>query len=931
MFSKLRSRHSLIERVRSMLLWAVTVMYLTTLACTFFGGNYILATNLEKQGRQLLPVFDDMGAPLFFSSNSNALERITRYALPIPDIGMVRVYDKEHMRVLAEYRKPDAPELPPLSQATLSAVASTEMLTGTFERVAGTAPYLQVVAPIQVKKRQEQDLLDFGDAVLVETRETVGYVEVGMDFVPSRQTLYPGLLLTAGILSVLLFVGLEVYLHRMRAALQPLLDLQEPLERIAHGDFEATVGEENADREIELIRQALRAAIQALKEHESERNEAVRAKLQADEANAAKGTFLANMSHEIRTPMNGVIGMLELLLGTELAPSQREFALIAQGSAESLLGLINDILDFSKIEAGKLDLESIPFNLLREMEMVCNAQAFAAESKGLDLIMHYPSTLAQAMVGDPTRIRQVLNNLISNAIKFTSKGHVLVEVKPVESAPKHCGLLVSIADSGIGLAPAKAGQIFEKFTQADASTTRQYGGTGLGLAICKLLVELMGGSIGVDSERGKGSTFWFKLELPLAPNAPIEIIRVEGLEGVRALYVDDHPANRRVLAEQLALHGMRADGFGSADAALNALRRAAAEGDPYQVAILDHLMPDLDGECLGSMIKDIPACRDTRLILMSSLSNAGNAERFERAGFSGFLSKPVSQHVLADMLKTLCNATCSPVPFLTASSLSAKRPEHKAAVLPFQEVRILVADDNEINRQVAQRMLERLGCSVHSACNGMEVVEMARKLRYDLILMDCQMPEMDGYHATARIRESEVQRSRVPIIALTAHAMQGEREKCVAAGMDDFLSKPIRPQALRETLERWLGTVARQTEPAREIAVVTDEADDLAACRSMLGDVFPKVAQLYLSDSTKRLATLHQAAAEGNVAQMCATAHTLYGSTISIGGRRLAALLKDLERVSMSEMPRDVDARLELIEAEYATLTDKLQAVVQPV
>ena len=924
MSSKLHNRHSLIKRVRSMLLWAVMVMYLATLACTFFGGNYLLASNLEKQGRQLLPVFDDLGAPLFFSTGSNALERITKYALSIPDIGLIRVYDKDRMQVLAEYRKPDAPGLPPLSRTVLSTAASAKTLTGTFEWVIGTTPYLQVVAPVQVKKRQEHDLLDFGEAVPVEIRETVGYVEIGMDFAPSRQTMYPGLLLTAGILSVLLFVGLKIYLHRMRVALQPLLDLQEPLERIAQGDFDATVGDESADREIELIRQALRAAIRALKERENERNEAVRAKLQADEANAAKGSFLANMSHEIRTPMNGVIGMLELLLGTELAPSQREFARIAQGCAESLLGLINDILDFSKIEAGKLDLENIPFNLLREMEMVCNAQAFAAESKGLDLVMHYPPTFAQAMIGDPTRIRQVLNNLISNAIKFTAKGHVVVEVTPVESVAGRCGLQVSVIDSGIGLAPGKAEEIFEKFTQADASTTRQYGGTGLGLAICKLLVELMGGSIGVESEQGKGSTFWFRLELPLAPDAPLEVIRAEGLEGVRVLYVDDQPTNRRVLAEQLALYGMRADGVSSADAVLNALRQAAAEGDPYRVAILDHHMPDLDGDLLGSMIKDMPVCRDTRLILMSSLSNACSAQRFEQAGFSAFLSKPVSQYVLADILKALC-ATREPVPFLTASSLSTKRSEFKTAVLPFKGARILVADDNEVNRQVAQHMLELLGCSVHSACNGVEVAEMARKQYYDLILMDCQMPEMDGYHATARIRESEARGNRVPIIALTAYAMRGEREKCIAAGMDDFLSKPIRPQALRETLERWFHTAVKQVVCADENSIVTEEDNELAASRNILGDAFPDVAKLYISDSSKRLDILRQAAAEGDAEQVRATAHTLYGSTVSIGGRRLAVLLKDMEKMSMSGMPEDIDTRLKLIEAEYAALTDKLQ------
>jgi CheY-like chemotaxis protein/HPt (histidine-containing phosphotransfer) domain-containing protein len=393
--------------------------------------------------------------------------------------------------------------------------------------------------------------------------------------------------------------------------------------------------------------------------------------------------------------------------------------------------------------------------------------------------------------------------------------------------------------------------------------------------------------------------------------------------------VDDNTANRRVLAEQLGLHGMRADGFGGAQEALEAMRRAAGEGDPYRIAILDHLMPDLNGDILGGMIREIPACRDTRLILMSSLSNAGNAQRFERAGFSAFLSKPVSQQVLTDMLKALCVADAGDrIPFLTAFSLSAKRPEQKVDVLPFQGSRILVADDNEVNRQVAQHMLELLGCSSDCAGNGVDAVDLACRQDYDLILMDCQMPEMDGYQATAIIRSCEPAGRRVPIIALTAHAMQGEREKCIAAGMDDFLSKPIRPQALRETLGRWLHAGESRAVPAGLVEPVEPE-DDFSASQAMLGAAFPKIAMLYLNDSTKRLAALHQAAAEGNAAQLSAAAHTLYGSTVSLGGARLAARLKDLEKQSKSGMPADVSARLELIESDYMQLADKLRTLLQ--
>ena len=929
MSNERHNRNSLLWRVRIMLLWAVALLCFLTLASTFLGGNYLIAASMEKQGRQLLPVIDDMSAPLFFSPGSSALERIANYASPIPDIGVVRIYSKENMRVLATYHKPDAPAIPPLTKAPFNGPGAVTTLTGRVERIVGIAPYLQVVAPVRVKIRKGGDLLDFGDSNPAEVSETVGYVEIGMDFTPSRRSLYPGLLLTALILSVVLLLVLEIYLRRMRIALQPLLNLQEPLERIAEGDFDATVGAEKADWEIELIRQALGAAIKALKERESERNEAVRARIEADEANAAKGTFLANMSHEIRTPMNGVIGMLELLQSTELMPSQREFARVAQGSAESLLGLINDILDFSKIEAGKLDLERIPFNLLHEMEVVCNAQAFVAESKGLDLIMHYPPAFPQMMVGDPTRIRQVLINLISNAIKFTEQGHVLVDVQAVAGGTDgRCALKLSVTDTGIGLSPEKAGTIFEKFTQADASTTRQYGGTGLGLTICKLLVEMMGGRLGVDSEPDRGSTFWFALELPLALQTPVENIREKELTGVRILYVDDHPVNRRVLEEQLTLHGMRADGFSGAYQALSAMQRAASEGDPYRIAIIDHLMPDMNGDILGGAIKYIPACRNTQLILMSSLSQAGNADSYEQAGFSAFLSKPVSQRVLIDMLRALCGAGCGePLPFLTASSLLSSRTERKESALPFAGRRVLVVDDNEVNQLVAQHMLKLLGCSVAVAVNGEEAVAMVRKQNYDLVLMDCQMPVLDGYRATQRIRSGEAPGRRLPVIALTAHAMLGEREKCVAAGMDDFLAKPIRPQALQETLARWLPAVAKQPAPA----LAAGKYDEVEANWKILGAAFPMLVDMYLKDGEMHLIALHQAVAEGDAVQLKTAAHTLCGSTASMGGARLAVLLRDLETQLKSGMPEDIVARMNVIEREFAVLANKLQVLTQMV
>jgi signal transduction histidine kinase/CheY-like chemotaxis protein len=924
-----KRRRSLVRRMGLMLLGAAALFYLTVLASVFLGGNYLIEKNLEKQARQLLPVFDDMSAPLFFSSGSSALERITNYAAPLTDIGLVRIYDKNRLRVLAEYRKPGTPAIAPIDATTIAQLSADKSIVSRVDRVAGVAHYLQVFAPIQVKTIQGRDVLDFGEVIPQETSETVGYLEVSMHFAPSRSNVYPGLLAALGILSVLLLIGAQTYLMRMRRALQPLLNLQEPLQRIAAGDFDATVGEGTADKEVEIIRNALRTTILALRERESERNEAVRSKTQADEANLAKGAFLANMSHEIRTPMNGVIGMLELLLDTALTAPQQEFATTAQASAESLLTLIDDILDFSKIEAGKLTLEHIPFDLLAGIEAVCNAQAVSAESKGLDLIVHYPPTLPHRMIGDPMRIRQVIMNLVSNAIKFTAQGHVLVEVGSREGKEGHCNLCVSVTDTGIGMAADKLSDVFGKFTQADVSTTRQYGGTGLGLAICKQLTELMGGQIGVNSHIGHGTMFWFTMELPLAPDMPAvepTQAQTDSITGVRMLFVDDHPTNRRILEEQLAQQGARADGFATGATALIALGQAAAIHDPYRIAILDYQMADMNGEVLGNLIKTNPAYCETLLVMMSSLSRAGDTEHFAHAGFSAFLNKPVPQKTLLKILGKLCSALKNheQPPFLTSASVADVRPARKEEAHPFAGYRVLVADDNIVNQQVAAHMLKRLGCRVDIAVNGLKAVAMHGVQHYDLLLMDCQMPELDGYQATALIRAAETNGRHMPIIALTAHAMQGEREKCMAAGMDDFLSKPIRPQTLREVLARWLGTGA-PIQPATP--EVKEDSDDLEAVQAMFGPSFGALAALFLDDTPQRIAALYQAAE--NPDRLNQIVHGLSGSFASIGANNLASICKELEIESEVGLPTDLVARITTIETEYAKIKTKLQFMIK--
>ena len=714
------------------------------------------------------------------------------------------------------------------------------------------------------------------------------------------------------IIACALFAGYLLAYRLQRIITAPLLSLSRTALTVGKEKDYSIRANKHSEDEIGLLVESFNTMIDEIEKRD---RELIAAREEADKANMMKGQFLATMSHEIRTPMNGVLGMAELILGARPSLQVEGYANTIINSGESLQQIIDDILDFSKIEAGRLAIDPMPINILNIVDDVAKLYAVKARDKAIELAVRHTPGSEQFIFADPVRIRQVLSNLISNAIKFTEDGHISLIVDEVkhESNDEIACLKFSVTDTGIGLNEEEQARVFEKFRQADNSTTRKYGGTGLGLSICKSLTEIMGGEIGVNSAPGEGATFWFKIPFKRNKDIAYKPVRPEVLKDVRILIVDDLVVIREMVKEQLRNVNVRCEDAVSGENALKKIKEAIDKDDPYQIIIIDYLMPEMNGEMLANAVKKDKTIPPTCLIMLTAAGNPLANDNFVKSGFSAYIAKPVEHHALISNIAHVWEQYKSgkTEEIISTDTGRTQRSKDAEEEPKTPGASILVAEDNLVNQVFIREILEEMETQTTIVSNGKEALEALEEHEYDLIIMDCLMPVMDGFEATGHIQNmiKTGQIRQVPILALTANAMKGDKEKCLAVGMDDYLSKPVRKKELKECVFKHVDVdayVESEEQKPQEVENIKDQGpsqqhtdildiESVENARSILKNKYDDMVVIYITNSWEHVEQIAEALDNNDIVAIIRPAHTLKSTSKQMGALKLAELAKQVE------------------------------------